>query len=173
MEILSKYNFEYIDGDGNKKDNLYDVGINVLLVLGDIRLSFMLQEVDYSDEKMFQKVLKTVMDTPNIISIKIDQGFVVFKINNFDTVSKLLKKYEKSDDYSYLGEVLSYPCMKDFDPSIEQRFYSIYIEASDTDILTNACKSVRKFERMYRKIKEYLKPILPDKIVKSIVLKRY
>lgn len=156
---IEQFNFPYINGADEKVENAYDVALNSIFVMNGIRPSFMIQEVDYKSVDVYNKLIRTAMSTSTLLGTKIDQGYVLFNINNVKIILHLILKYNITHNDILLGKILGLPCYKEFDPSGPQKFYEIYIEGSNLQIMACSCKldeSVRQMDRLKDRMQDLL-----------------
>ena len=156
-------------------DNL----INIILVLENIRPSFLIQPIDYGETSHNDPKTRYILqyikyNFPNLIhsfKYKHYQGIIISKSNYND-------RYDI--DNTAIGQILGYPCYLEFDNldrnnetyyhSIEldvtedNETYSItvmvkFIDGKEVDVFTNVCKDLLyldMFETLAQKSKEVL-----------------
>uniref|UniRef100_A0A6C0EKN4 Uncharacterized protein n=1 Tax=viral metagenome TaxID=1070528 RepID=A0A6C0EKN4_9ZZZZ len=157
MEIINNFNFSYINGEDKRSPNAFDIALNTIFVLTGIRPAFMVQSIDYQDQRVFKRILTLIFKSEELIGVQIDQGVIILRSDRPDLL-QLIQEYENTDSDSILGQILGYPCYAEFDPTIEQKFYSIGIKGNPyTDIMTNGCKTERNVRKMYRLFKRMQK----------------
>jgi hypothetical protein len=113
-----------VSGVGTKHDGLDDIYANLLLVDGGVRPAFMVQYVDYKDQRLVEEMLDRIEAAGYEVQ-DIDEGAVVFKGDA--KVLRLLRSYDKTGSSETLGKILGYPAAHDFpgmDRSRSRLFFS-------------------------------------------------
>lgn len=126
----------------------YKEVFNTLLVLCRIRNSFMIQRIDYRDNRykhIFNIITNMVYNNPYLKTEEIDQGIIVMRK---DTSFSLKYNYTHKE----LGEFLSYPYAGDIENG--EYYYEIIVKYKEFECqlfgmiagMDGTCKS-RKFEK--------------------------
>lgn len=96
-----------------KQTNCLDILCNADLVAQGVRLSFMVQPIDYKPKTFGQQIVQRLADA-GFAHRAINQGIVIFLPANAGKVNSILDTYERRQDESALGRALSYPAADDF-----------------------------------------------------------
>lgn len=170
--LLDKFTFEYIEGSGRKMSNAHHILANMLLVLGHKRIAFLIQPVDYQDERIFLQILKLVLGIDQFIALETSQGYLI-TLNEEKNINFILGR--NHDDDTELGLILSYPCAGDL-LSFEEFVRNGYIQRGSSnhiltksnggDVMTNICSELNesKFNIYFNDISNYISKITHNKI---------
>lgn len=176
---LNKWKIEYIDGCGYKNNDLYDIFWNLLLIVHNIRPTFMIQQIDYAKNNRIHMVniiitnlLSLKFNNNNIFELTyINQGILVYLSKNisdekiYDFIQKGIIIYNNNNDSVSLGNLLGYPCSGDIDISMSNKNrgnITLYINKTSC-IMSNICdfsnekiafKKINKFEDIKKKLYE-------------------
>ncbi len=171
-KLKNDFSFPYQSKNGVRYNNCYNIAMNILLVIANLRPAFIILECDF-DEKSMPIIKERVQQYLSIYDFS-DKSSLVFNINNEDTIT-LLKQFVKInslaiEDYEtynktreiLLGQLMGYPCAgdTDADASIKYRWKVTLVIVDyrgDTiiDIITNICIDKNKAEWSYVKFKGF------------------
>lgn len=103
----------YVNGVGHRYPSLTETYANLRLVDDEVRLSFMLQGIDFKDKALVAKVLTLILEAGYVL-VPSHQGIVVCLPDNARKVKRLINLHERTNDPEPLGRALSYPAAHDF-----------------------------------------------------------
>ena len=174
---FNKWNVKYINGNGMEVPYLYDIIINIDLVINQIRPTFMIQLVDYKDDmKIIKLILGNIKSMFNISSLEdencpikfilINQGILVFPKQSligkkkYLELDSLLKKYVDSNntDQISLGKLLGYPCPGELFSKNKRKGYCLLIGESENNcaLLCMVCSTVKGIENTENYLQEVI-----------------
>jgi hypothetical protein len=158
-----------------------DILINIILIKEDVRSAMLIQPVNYNESNGRGEKTKSILDA-------IKREFPELKQSeDYETyqgiiISKTDYNGKKDISLENMGEILGYPCYKDFnniginDTSYEINIYAYLNTGKKIEIFANICKDESQLE-IFQKIalkakealdKEEYKDLLGDNEVKKI-----
>lgn len=176
-QIQEIFNFPITMG-GMRYDNAYSFYINSMLVFYDYRPSFLIQQVDFSDDNDYSRVLveclsitPTFLRNPNefsneeeyeryindnsLVSVEHPQGLLITKSKFLDDKFFKLLLLNSVEDDDIFGNILGYPCAGDTDKNgnkipvhITMRYNQNQEIFSNICLVGNIQKIVQKFNEM-------------------------
>lgn len=162
--------------------NINKIGINnllnVILVNEDIRPACLIQPINYNETDANDPITNYILNEIKILFPNLKQS------NNYKEYQGVIiskKEYDQRNDISNkkMGEILGYPCFKDFEKiKINSDFitYTIEIvvrlkkESFPIKILTNVCSDKTKI-RMFKEIADKAKKVFDKEENKNMIKK--
>ena len=159
QRFLNLFDFPYVNGESVRVSTCKDVGINALFVQDGIRPGFIVQQVDYEDEKVYKKIINLVVkNLTQLVCVKLWVGDLIFRADN-ERILQILSSNNLTD--SNIGKMIGYSCAEDFESKNEHRsIVTISIDGvENSDILAQICvspKNIQKVHRLYKKMQNYI-----------------
>lgn len=180
-QIQEKFNFPITMGD-MRYNNAYSFFINSMLVIYDYRPSFLIQQVDFSNNEDYSKILveclsitPTFLRNPSefsneeeyeryinnnsLVCVEHQQGLLITKSKFLDDKFFKLLLLNSVEDDDIFGNILGYPCAGDT-PSLEDSRNGNRIAVHITmrhnqnqEIFSNIC-FVRNIQKIIQKFNE-------------------
>ena len=174
---FKKWNKKYVNGNGIEVSYLYDIIINIDLVINQIRPTFMIQLVDYNEPKKITKIiLNNIKSMFNISKmddekcpiqfILINQGILVFPKQSLIGKKKYLELYGLLQDYinsnntdnESLGKLLGYPCPGELFSENKRKGYCLLIGEPDNNsgLLCMVCSTEEGIQNTEKYLQEVI-----------------
>ncbi len=153
-------NFKYKDGCNCFRFSIMDIFYNINLVLNDLRLSFMIQPIDYINRLDYEKIIDKIVRTFDNLSFSDhNQGKLVYLTKN----KHLFENCECVNDEK-LGFLLSYPFYHSKpDNSYKKYFFDFIVEDKYGEhqlfanwYYGNLIEGLEKFSNDTKNMKEFL-----------------
>ena len=151
--------------------------INCILVDGGVRNAMLIQSADYKERDHSDPITKSKLEAiyehfPNLIQSNLEYDTLISK-----------KKYTKNsvNTDEKVGEILGYPCSKDFQYTLHHRndeiTYTMEIvvrftnesKLIDTPVITNVCKDTSMYPAMEQLAKDAERVLKNNKIIGSTI----
>lgn len=136
----------------------FNILSNLSLITNQLRPAFMIQPIDYADDR--ERVLDRIFTNINsnidehgrkiFETHEIYQGILVFPAefvigsDVYTQIKTLISKYENYDDDNTLGELLGYPCAGDIKLDLHNERTLLSLRIGEKDIMSNICNSGNK-----------------------------
>ena len=186
-QIQEKFNFPITMG-GMRYNNAYSFFINSMLVIYDYRPSFLIQQVDFSNNEDYSKILveclsitPTFLRNPSefsneeeyeryinnntLVCVEHQQGLLITKSKFLDDKFFKLLLLNSVHDDEIFGNILGYPCAGDIENDGIRIIVNItMINHNNQEIFSNICieRNLPRIIQKFRDINDFVRTLNPD-----------